>query len=69
MFNAFSPSSKMIKFFFRFFFFFCLEFIYIVEYIDGFLYIKPSMHYWNEDYVIMMDDNFDVYLDSFLRLL
>jgi hypothetical protein len=33
-------------------------------YVDGFPYIKPSLHPWNEAYLIMMDDHFDVFLDS-----
>jgi len=40
------------------------EFVYIVDYIDGFSYIKPSLHPWDEAYLIMMDDCFDVLLDS-----
>jgi hypothetical protein len=35
-----------------------------VDYIDGFPYIKPFLHPWNEAYLIMMDDPFDVFLDS-----
>jgi hypothetical protein len=38
--------------------------LYIVEYIDGFLYIETSLHPWDEAYLIMMDDCFDVFLDS-----
>ena len=40
------------------------EFVYIVDYIDGFLYIKPSLHPWDETYLVRMDDCFDVFLDS-----
>jgi hypothetical protein len=43
---------------------FVLEFGYIVDYIDGFPYIKPSLHPWDEAYLVMMDDRFDVFLDS-----
>jgi hypothetical protein len=43
---------------------FVFEFVYIVDYIDGFPYIKPSLHLWNETYLIRMDDCFDVFLDS-----
>jgi hypothetical protein len=39
------------------------DFVYIVDYIDGFLYIKPSLHPWDEVYLIMMDNDFDVFLD------
>jgi hypothetical protein len=35
-----------------------------VDYIDGFPYIKPSLHPWNKAYLIMMDDWFDVVLES-----
>ena len=41
---------------------FFFEFVYIVDYIDGFLYIEPSLHPWDEAYLIMMDDCFVVYL-------
>jgi hypothetical protein len=43
---------------------FVFEFVYIVDYVDGFLYIKPSLHPWDEAYLIMMDDRFDAFLDS-----
>jgi hypothetical protein len=39
------------------------EFVYIVYNLDGFLYIKPSLHPWDETYLVMMDDRFDVFLD------
>jgi hypothetical protein len=35
-----------------------------VDYIDGFPYIKPSLHPRNETYLVRMDDCFDVFLDS-----
>ena len=44
--------------------FFVFEFVYIEYYIDGFEYIEPSLHPWDEAYLIMMDDRFDVFLDS-----
>ena len=37
--------------------------VYIVDYIDGFLYIEPSQHAWNEVYLIVIDGHFDVFLD------
>ena len=40
------------------------EFVYIVDYVDGFLYIKPSLHLLDEAYLVRMDDCFDVFLDS-----
>ena len=56
--NAFSASNEMIMWFLFF------EFVYIVDYIDGFLYIEQSLHPWDEAYLIMMSDHFDVFLDS-----
>ena len=44
--------------------FFVFEFVYIVNYAHGFPYIKPSLHPWDEAYLVMMDDLFDVFLDS-----
>ena len=44
--------------------FFSFEFVYIVDYIDGFPYTDPSLHPWDEAYLITMDDCFDVFLDS-----
>jgi hypothetical protein len=46
------------------FIFFPFEFVYVVDYIDGFLYIEPSVHPWNEAYLIVVNDHFDVFLDS-----
>jgi hypothetical protein len=43
---------------------FVFEFVYIVDYVDGFPYIKPSLHPWDEAYLVMMDNHFDVFLDS-----
>jgi hypothetical protein len=39
--------------------FFVFEFVYIVDYIEGFLYVKEY-----EAHLVMMDDDFDVFLDS-----
>jgi hypothetical protein len=39
------------------------QFVYIVDYINGFLYIEPSLHPWDEAYLIMVNDHFDVSLD------
>ena len=38
-----------------------------MDYVDGFPYIKPSLHPWDEAYLIMMDDCFDVFLDLVLE--
>ena len=44
--------------------FFSFEFVYVVDYLDGFLYIESSLHPWDETYLVKMDDCFDVFLDS-----
>jgi hypothetical protein len=43
---------------------FVFEFVHIMDYLDGFLYIKPSLYPWNETYLVRMDDCFDLFLDS-----
>ena len=43
---------------------FVFEFVYIMDYVDGFLYINPSPHPWNKAYLVRMDDCFNVFLDS-----
>jgi hypothetical protein len=43
--------------------FFSFEFVYIVDYINGFSYIKPTLHPWNEAYLIMVNYGFDVFLN------
>jgi hypothetical protein len=35
-----------------------------VNYIYGFPYIEPFLHLWDEAYLVMMNDRFDVFLDS-----
>jgi hypothetical protein len=42
---------------------FVFAFVYIVDYVHGFSYIEPSLHPWDESYLNMMDDSFDVFLD------
>ena len=42
---------------------FYFQFVYIVDYVDGFPYIKPSLHPWDKAYLVVMDDRFDVFLD------
>jgi hypothetical protein len=34
-----------------------------VDYIDGFLYIEPMLHSWDEAYLFVVNDCFDVFLD------
>ena len=43
---------------------FFFEFVYVVDCIDGFPYIEPSLHPWDGAYLILVDDCFDVFLDS-----
>jgi hypothetical protein len=47
--------------------FFLFEVDYMVYYLDGFLYIEPSLHSWDDTYSIMMDDRFYVFLDSVFK--
>jgi hypothetical protein len=35
-----------------------------VDYVDGFPYIEPSLHTWDEAYLVIMDGCFDVFLVS-----
>ena len=42
---------------------FVFEFVYIPDYVDGFPYIEPSLHPWNETYLVRRDDCLDVFLD------
>jgi hypothetical protein len=44
-------------------FFFPFEFVYIVDYIDGFPYIEPFLHPWDKAYLFMENDGFDVFVD------
>jgi hypothetical protein len=48
---------------------FFFEFVYIVDYIDGFSYIETTLHPWDEAYLIMLNDGFDMFLDSVARIL
>jgi len=47
--------------------FFFFEFVYIADYIDGFSYIEPSLHPWDEAYLVMVNDCFDMFLDSICK--
>jgi hypothetical protein len=39
----------------------------MVDYVDGFSYIEPSLNPWDEAYLIMAGDVFDVFLDSVFK--
>ena len=43
---------------------FIFHLVYIVDYIDIFSYVEPSLHLWDEADLIMVDDGSDVFLDS-----
>jgi hypothetical protein len=44
--------------------FFSFEFVYVVDYVDGFSYIELSLHPWDETYLIVVNDCFNVLLES-----
>jgi hypothetical protein len=48
---------------------FVFEFVYIVDFVDVFLYIKPSLHSWDEAYLVMMDDFLVCFWIRFERIL
>ena len=39
------------------------QFVYMVDYIDRFLCVEPSLHLWDEAYLIMVGDFSGVFLD------
>jgi len=39
------------------------DFVYIVEYINGFSYIEPTLHPYDEAYLMVVNAGFDVFLD------
>ena len=43
---------------------FVFLFIDVVDDVHGFLNVVPSLHSWNKSHLIMMDDLFDVFLNS-----
>ena len=43
---------------------FVFEFVHIMDYVDGFLYIEPCLPLWDATYLVRMDDCFNVFLDS-----
>ena len=43
---------------------FVFEFVYIMDYANGFSYIKPPLHPWNKTYLVRMVDFLNVFLDS-----
>ena len=49
--------------------FFFFEFVYILDYIDGFPYIKPSLHPWDEAYLVMIMTILMCSWNQFVRIL
>ena len=43
---------------------FIFQFVYIVDYIDRFLYVEPSLHLCDEANLIMVENGSNVLLDS-----
>jgi hypothetical protein len=39
----------------------------MVDYIDGFSYGEPALYFWDELYLITVDDHFDVFLGSHFK--
>ncbi len=46
---------------------FFFEFVYVVDYVEGFSHIEPSLHPRDETYLIVVNDAFDVFLDSVFK--
>ncbi|KAL6090476.1 hypothetical protein STEG23_033286, partial [Scotinomys teguina] len=44
-------------------------FISMVYYIDRLSYVEPSLHLWDKAYLVMVDNVFDVFLESFANIL
>ena len=42
---------------------FFFEFVYMLGYVNGLSYIKPTLHPWDETYLIVVNGGFDVFLD------
>jgi hypothetical protein len=43
---------------------FVFEFICMVDYVNGFSYIEPTLHPWDKAHLIVVNDGFDVFLVS-----
>ena len=43
---------------------FTFQFVYMVDYIDRFLYFELSLYLWDEAHLIMVDNFSDVFLES-----
>lgn len=38
--------------------------MYREDYTDRFSYVEPSLQFWDKSYLIIVDDLFDVFMDS-----
>ena len=43
--------------------FFFFQFVPMVDYIDKFSYVEPSLHLWDEGYMTKVDDSYHVFTD------
>jgi hypothetical protein len=43
------------------------EFVFIVDGVNDFSYIEPTLLPWDESYLIVVKDGFDVFLDLFCK--
>jgi hypothetical protein len=42
---------------------FLFEFVYVVDYVDVFPCMEPSLHPWDEPYLSVVNGHFEVFLD------
>ena len=40
---------------------FLSQVVSMVDYVDGFSYVEPSLHSWDEAYLIVVNDSFEEY--------
>jgi hypothetical protein len=48
-------------------FFLWVCFVYIVDYVNEFLNIVPTLYPWDKSYLIVVNGGFDVFLDSICK--
>ena len=39
------------------------DIVHIVDYVNGFSYVESTLHPWDEAYLILVNDGFDMFLD------
>ena len=62
--KTFSESNETTTLWILFFFIFLSLFIYCIMLMDFHLYVKPSLHQWDEVFLIRVNDHFDMFLYS-----